>query len=87
MTLEGRVALVSGGSRGIGAAICLALARDGADLAINYRRDDEAARDVQRQAEALGRRARERVLDEHTYVHRARRLLELLDLRVPEPVA
>ena len=35
------------------------------------------------QAEGLGRRARERVLDEHTYGHRARRLLELLDLRVP----
>jgi spore maturation protein CgeB len=35
------------------------------------------------QAEELGRRARERVLDEHTYTHRARRLLELLDLRVP----
>jgi hypothetical protein len=35
------------------------------------------------QAEAMGARARERVLDEHTYAHRARRLLELLDLRVP----
>jgi spore maturation protein CgeB len=35
------------------------------------------------QAEEMGRRARERVLDEHTYAHRARRLLELLDLRVP----
>jgi spore maturation protein CgeB len=34
------------------------------------------------QAEEMGRRARERVLDEHTYAHRARRLLELLDLRV-----
>jgi hypothetical protein len=30
----------------------------------------------------MGRRARERVLDEHTYRHRARRLLELLDLKV-----
>jgi spore maturation protein CgeB len=34
------------------------------------------------QAEELGRRARERVLDEHTYRHRARRLLELVGLRV-----
>ena len=33
------------------------------------------------QAEELGRRARERVLDEHTYRHRARRLLALLELR------
>src|SRR5436190_15246195 len=35
------------------------------------------------QAEAMGRRARERALDEHTYAHRARRLLDLLDLGVP----
>jgi spore maturation protein CgeB len=33
------------------------------------------------QAEEMGRRARERVLDEHTYRHRARRLLELIGLR------
>ena len=38
------------------------------------------------QAEQMGRRARERVLDEHTYAHRARRLLELIDLRVPATV-
>lgn len=35
------------------------------------------------QAEALGRRARERVLDEHTYAHRARRLLDLIGLGTP----
>ena len=35
------------------------------------------------QAEDMGRRARERVLDEHTYAHRARRLLELLRLEAP----
>ena len=34
------------------------------------------------QAEGMGRRARERVLDEHTYAHRARRLLALLELDV-----
>jgi spore maturation protein CgeB len=38
-------------------------------------------------AEELGRAARERALDEHTYVHRARRLLELIGLRRPEAVA
>jgi GAF domain-containing protein len=36
-------------------------------------------------AEELGRRARERVLEEHTYEHRARRLLELIGL-APRPV-
>jgi spore maturation protein CgeB len=38
------------------------------------------------QAEELGRRARERVLDEHTYAHRARRVLELVGMRVPAAV-
>jgi Glycosyl transferases group 1 len=38
------------------------------------------------QAEEMGRLARERVLDEHTYAHRARRLLDVIGLRVPLPV-
>ena len=38
------------------------------------------------QAEEMGRRARERVLDEHTYAHRARRLLQLIDVDVRVPV-
>jgi spore maturation protein CgeB len=37
------------------------------------------------QAEEMGRRARERVLDEHTYAHRARRLLELVGLEAGVP--
>ncbi|MBW2267141.1 MAG: SDR family oxidoreductase [Deltaproteobacteria bacterium] len=43
MTLNGRIALVTGGSRGIGRAIALALARDGADVAISYARDEDSA--------------------------------------------
>ncbi|MDJ0851559.1 MAG: SDR family oxidoreductase [Myxococcota bacterium] len=57
MHLEGRVALVTGGGRGIGRAIALGLAEDGADVAINYRRDETAARETAAAVETLGRRA------------------------------
>lgn len=57
MTLEGRVALVTGGGRGIGRGIALGLAEDGADVAITYRKDAEAAAETVRAIEALGRSA------------------------------
>jgi 3-oxoacyl-[acyl-carrier protein] reductase len=55
--LEGRVALVTGGGRGIGAAISLGLAADGADVAVNYRRSADDAAAVVAEIEAMGRRA------------------------------
>ncbi len=58
MSLAGRIALVSGGSRGIGRAIALGLAADGADVAVNYRRDEDAARATVAEIEKLGRHAR-----------------------------
>ncbi|MFB6932367.1 3-oxoacyl-ACP reductase family protein [Streptomyces chartreusis] len=56
-TLHGKVALVTGGSRGIGAATALRLAREGADVAVTYVHSKEAAEEVVRAIEALGRRA------------------------------
>jgi 3-oxoacyl-[acyl-carrier protein] reductase len=52
-----RVALVTGGGRGIGRAISLGLAADGADVALNYRKDEAAAAETVREIQALGRRA------------------------------
>lgn len=56
MGLKGRVALVTGGGRGIGAATALRLARDGADVAITWVSAPERAREVVGRIEALGRR-------------------------------
>jgi 3-oxoacyl-[acyl-carrier protein] reductase len=53
----GRTALVTGGSRGIGADVALALAGEGADVAVVYRSDTAAAEVVVARIEALGRRA------------------------------
>lgn len=58
MSLEGRVALVTGAGRGIGRAIALSLAEAGADVAVNYRRDEGAAKDVVGEIQKLGRKAR-----------------------------
>lgn len=52
-----RVALVTGASRGIGRACAIALAESGCDVAVNYRRDIDAANSVVETITALGRRA------------------------------
>ena len=62
MGLEGKVALVTGGSRGIGRAIALRLASDGADIAL-CARNVEAAESVGREVETLGRRCLVRQAD------------------------
>ena len=52
--LEGRVALVTGASRGIGAAVAVALAERGADVAVNFHLRQDAAEDVVARVKALG---------------------------------
>ncbi len=57
MQLAGRVALVTGGSRGIGRAACLGLAREGAAVAVHYNRGREEAEHVAEEIGAAGGRA------------------------------
>ena len=58
MSLNGRVALVTGAGRGIGRAIAAALAEDGAEVAVNYRRDDDAAEEAVAEIKAAGGKAK-----------------------------
>ena len=55
MDLHGKVALVTGGTKGIGQATAIELARRGAEIAVVGRSHDDAARQVQHQIESLGR--------------------------------
>jgi NAD(P)-dependent dehydrogenase (short-subunit alcohol dehydrogenase family) len=54
MTLNGKIAVITGASRGIGRAIALRLAKDGALVAVNYQKNTEAAATVVREVEAAG---------------------------------
>ncbi len=57
LLLEGKRAFITGGTRGIGAAICEVFAREGADVAFNYNSRDDLAAEVRAKIEALGRQA------------------------------
>lgn len=63
MKLEGKIALVTGGSQGLGKAIAVKLAENGADIAIAYVGPEEPAQETCREIEALGRRVKAYVCD------------------------
>lgn len=56
-SLAGKTALVTGSSRGIGRAIALAFARQGADVALHFHQNEAAAREVEAEIREMGRRA------------------------------
>jgi NAD(P)-dependent dehydrogenase (short-subunit alcohol dehydrogenase family) len=90
MRLKGRKALVTGGSRSIGRAIAIGLAREGADVVVNYKSSKEAADDTVQMIENEGRRstAIQASTDTRTDVDRlveeADDFLEGIDLLVPK---
>jgi len=55
--LEGKAAVVTGGGRGIGRAVCLAFAGEGADVIVNYASKDQPAQEVVRTIQEMGRKA------------------------------
>ncbi len=56
LLLEGKRAFISGGTRGIGAALCEIFAREGADVAFNYHSRDDLAEEVKAKVESFGRK-------------------------------
>lgn len=73
--LYGKVALVTGASRGIGRAVAIALARAGLDVVVNYYQSGNAAQEVSAQVEASGRRT----LAVRADVSNARQVLQMTD--------
>src|SRR4029078_7664458 len=57
LLLEGKRAFITGGTRGIGAALCEIFAREGADVAFNYNSRDDLADEMTKKIEAYGRKA------------------------------
>ncbi len=57
MELKGKCAIVTGGTRGIGRAVALMLAREGCNVAINYRKSDKEAKEIVEEIKKMGRDA------------------------------
>ena len=57
MELKGKSAIVTGGSMGIGTAIAIALAHEGSNVAINYRKHDTEAKEVAKKIEQIGKKS------------------------------
>jgi len=77
--LEGRGAIVTGGSLGIGRAIALGLAQEGADVAVNYRRHDTEATQLVAEIEGMGRKGLAVKADVSNYADAERMVAQVLE--------
>jgi 3-oxoacyl-[acyl-carrier protein] reductase len=77
--LEGKNAIVTGGSMGIGTAIALTLAREGCNVAINYRRHDTEAKEVVHQIEEMGRKGKAIKADVSSFDDAQKMVKEVVD--------
>src|SRR6266852_1561365 len=79
LLLEGKRAFLTGGTRGIGAALCEVFAREGANVAFSYNSRDDLAEELMKTIEAYGRRARSfkvSVIDRFGMKHLTRELVQ-----------
>ncbi len=79
LLLEGKRAFITGGTRGIGAALCEVFAREGANVAFSYNSRDDLAEEMMKTIEAYGRRARSfkvSVIDRFGMKHLTRELVQ-----------
>ncbi len=77
--LQGKGAIVTGGSLGIGRAVALGLAREGCDVAVNYRRHDTEANQVVAEIEKLGRKGLAVKADVVDYADAERMVAQVLE--------
>jgi len=88
LALEGKIAVVTGGSRGIGAAIVARLAKEGADVAFSYSNSGDSAGQVVAQVEAYGRKALACKADQavasevHAFIKKAHETFGRIDILV-----
>ena len=78
MDLDNKVALITGGSMGIGTSISLDLAKNGADVALTYRKHEDEAKAIATQIQEMGRKAKAFQVDVSNFDEAQRLVAEIV---------